>query len=360
MPVGALWLAHREDGFERASESLLRGMGIPVERLSPADVSERWPQIGRRRPGLRDLRTRGRPVDGPTGRRRGGPPVRRRGWPGRARLGATRAAPTVAGSSRSRPTRACIRGDQFVFAAGRGCRGCFPGCSDDLIRVTKQDVIFVGTPAGDGRFEADRLPCWVDYDAAFYGIPAIDGRGMKIGPDRYGPVFDPSHGERIVDPESVRLARRYLAAPVPRDWPTRRSSRPGSASTRRRPDTHFIIDRHPDFDNCWLVGGGSGHGFKHGPVIGDLVVRLLTGEPRAPDEVRFELGHARAARAEPADRGGRDGRGLVGLVVGRRTPNQGSLSPRAAPSGSARPARPGTRAGCTAHRDRATAGRSAG
>ena len=295
VPVGALWLAHREDGFERASESLLRGMDIPVERLSPADVSERWPQMA-----VDDLAfATFEPEAGLLMARRGVAAVARRfadeggrvelGWgrPGRADGRRLLEVATDEG---------VIRGDQFVFAAGPWLPRLFPRVFHDLIRVTKQDVIFVGTPAGDGRFEADRLPCWVDYDAAFYGIPAIDGRGMKIGPDRYGPVFDPSHGERIVDPESVRLARRYLARrfPAMADAPVVETR---VCQYETTPDTHFIIDRHPDFDNCWLVGGGSGHAFKHGPVIGDLVVRLLTGEPRAPDEVRFELGHARAARA---------------------------------------------------------------
>jgi glycine/D-amino acid oxidase-like deaminating enzyme len=53
------------------------------------------------------------------------------------------------------------------------------------------------------------------------------------------------------------------------------------------PDEHFIIDRHPRAQNTWLLGGGSGHGFKHGPAVGELVARLvLTGE--APNE-QFRL-----------------------------------------------------------------------
>jgi glycine/D-amino acid oxidase-like deaminating enzyme len=28
----------------------------------------------------------------------------------------------------------------------------------------------------------------------------------------------------------------------------------------------------------WLVGGGSGHGFKMGPVIGQIVASLVLGE----------------------------------------------------------------------------------
>jgi len=162
----------------------------------------------------------------------------------------------------------------------------------ELISVTKQDVVFLGPAAGDNRFGAEALPCWVDYDAAFYGLPAVDGRGVKLAPDRYGPVFDPTDGERIVDPETVRLARRYVARRLPGliDAPVVETR---VCQYETTPDTHFIIDRHPDFDNVWLVGGGSGHGFKHGPVIGSHVVSRIAGAPPGVEEDRFELGRAR-------------------------------------------------------------------
>jgi glycine/D-amino acid oxidase-like deaminating enzyme len=49
----------------------------------------------------------------------------------------------------------------------------------------------------------------------------------------------------------------------------------------------FLIDRHPAFDNVWLVGGGSGHGFKHGPALGEYVAaRVVEGGPVEP---RFTL-----------------------------------------------------------------------
>jgi sarcosine oxidase len=180
----------------------------------------------------------------------------------------------------------------FVFAAGPWLPRLFPGILGDLIRVTKQDVFFFGPAGGDASFGSDRLPTWVDYDAAFYGVPGIDGRGPKLAPDRYGPVFDPSLGERIVDPDSTRLARAYAARRFPA-----LANQP-IVETRvcqyeTTPDSHFIIDRHPDLDNVWIVGGGSGHAFKHGPRIGEYVVERLGGAPVGPGEDRFSLTGAR-------------------------------------------------------------------
>jgi glycine/D-amino acid oxidase-like deaminating enzyme len=143
----------------------------------------------------------------------------------------------------------------------------------------------------------------VDYDAAFYGVPAADGRGFKLAPDRYGPVFDPSFGERMVDPESARLTRAYVARRFPA-----LAAQP-FVETRvcqyeTTPDTHFLIDRHPEWSNVWLVGGGSGHGFKHGPAIGEYVLALLDGSTPGDEEQRFALDRPR--RSETGVRTGGD------------------------------------------------------
>lgn len=294
--AGALWFARSDDGFEAASEQTMRELDIPVERLKPAEVGARWPQLR-----TDDLAFAVfEPEAGLLMARRGVAGAARQveveggrfelGWAGVGQQAGGRLVDVVMGDGYRHAA------DQFVFAAGPWLPRLFPEVAGDLIRVTKQDVVFVGPPAGDGRFAADRLPCWVDYAAAFYGIPAVDGRGMKLAPDRYGPIFDPSNGERIVDPESVRLARRYLARRFPdlADAPVVETR---VCQYETTPDTHFVIDRHPGLDNVWLVGGGSGHGFKHGPMIGRHVVGRLGGAALEPGEERFGLDHARTQQS---------------------------------------------------------------
>jgi glycine/D-amino acid oxidase-like deaminating enzyme len=294
--AGALWFAHADHGFEAASEATLRGLGIPVERLSPKVLSTRWPQLA-----ADDLAFAVfEPEAGLLMARRGVAAVARRF---EAEGGRLDVALVSLGRRRGRRLEAIVTGDgrritadQFVFAVGPWLPRLFPDVAGDLVRVTKQDVVFVGPPAGDRRFAADALPCWVDYGAAFYGIPSVEGRGMKLAPDRYGPIFDPSNGERIVDPESVRLARRYLARRFP-DLASAPVVETRVCQYETTPDSHFVIDRHPGLDNAWLVGGGSGHGFKHGPVIGRHVVGRLDGARLAPGEERFGLGHERLPQA---------------------------------------------------------------
>jgi glycine/D-amino acid oxidase-like deaminating enzyme len=181
-----------------------------------------------------------------------------------------------------------IAGGSFVFAAGAWLPRIFPDVLGHVIRVTKQDILYVGPPGGDRRYEAGQLPAWVDYDAAFYGVPSIEGRGFKVAPDRYGSVFDPSAGDRIVEAETIRLTRRFLAGRMP-ELAEQPIVETRVCQYETTPDTHFVIDRHPEWANVWLVGGGSGHGFKHGPVIGETVVARVQGQPPEPGHERFSI-----------------------------------------------------------------------
>ena len=293
--AGCIWFARREDGFESASKATLERLGIPVERLTPAEVNARWPQID-----ASDLAFAiHEPEAGLLMARRGVAAVARAVVKGGGGFELASVRPGASNGRRLEsvvsPDGSVIAGGDFVFACGPWLPRIFPAVVGDLIKVTKQDVFFIGPAGGDGRFAAESMPCFVDYDEAFYGVPAVDGGGFKVAPDRYGPVFDPSAGDRLVDPESARLTRRFLRRRFPAlaDQPIVETR---VCQYETTPDTHFLIDRHPDFDNVWLVGGGSGHGFKHGPVIGEYVVSRLDGAPLGPGEERFALDRPRLSQ----------------------------------------------------------------
>ena len=144
--------------------------------------------------------------------------------------------------------------------------------------MTRQPVFYVGPGEGDARWRWDVLPAWSDDAGGCYGIPCVDDRGFKIGIDRVGPRFDPSNGERITDPDDLRLARAFLRRRFP-ELAQRPVLETRVCQYESTPDRHFLIDRHPAWENVWLVGGGSGHGFKHGPRIGEYVVGRLDGLP---------------------------------------------------------------------------------
>ena len=300
VPTGVLWFAQRDDGFERASAQTLDANGVPAEWLAPSEVTARWPQIAVDditgalwEPEAGALRARvacRAVVDAFV--RAGGHYAVAAVRPGR--VAGDRLVDVRDETGRSHAA------DTFVFACGPWLPRLFPDVCGPLIRVTKQDVVYVGPPAGDRRFDAAELPAWCDYDAAYYGVPSIDDRGFKLAPDRYGPIFDPSRGERVVDADAVRLARRYLGIRFP-DLATAPVVETRVCQYETTPDAHFLIARHPTLANVWLVGGGSGHGFKHGPRIGEYLVRRLDGaDEGAQDgeaEARFRLGPRAAAAA---------------------------------------------------------------
>jgi sarcosine oxidase len=186
-----------------------------------------------------------------------------------------------------------LEADAYVFACGPWLASLLPDIVGPMLDVPRQEVVYFATPPGDARFDAGTLPIWVDYDASFYGIPSIERRGLKCAPDWPGPRVDPDRQERALSPDKIDAARAYLGRrfPAMADRPVAEGR---VCQYELTPDTHFIIDRHPAWENAWIVGGGSGHGYKHGPALGEYVSALVLGDEAAaaalaPPDDRFAL-----------------------------------------------------------------------
>jgi glycine/D-amino acid oxidase-like deaminating enzyme len=299
VPSGVLWFCAEEDEYVRASLAALRELRIPHERLTPREIRRRFPQVN------------------PAGLRFGY--FEPRAGFLRARFATMRVAQAVAESdgrvlvaSAQSPTGAApdlkkitlstgdtLRADYFVFACGPWLPQLFPDLLGRRIRVTRQEVFYFGPPPGDHHFEPPAMPAWIEPSAAFYGVPAFDGRGLKIASDLPGPLFDPTSGERVADPANLKRVRRHLARRFPA------LARAPLVELRvcqyeRTPDSHLVIDRHPDYSNVWLAGGGSGHGFKLGPAVGEFIAeQLLAARPR-PIPAEMRLGACAWPAAGPA------------------------------------------------------------
>ena len=174
----------------------------------------------------------------------------------------------------------------FVFASGPWLGKMFPDLLAGRIFPSRQEVFFFGVPPGDRRFAPPQTPTWLKISDEFYGMPDIENRGLKIAHDRHGPAVDPDTQSREPSPEAIALARDYVA----RRFPVLRGAPIVETRVCQYENTsngHFLIDRHPQMEDVWLVGGGSGHGFKHGPSLGEYVAEhLLNGSAVDP---RFSL-----------------------------------------------------------------------
>ncbi|HTA22437.1 MAG TPA: FAD-dependent oxidoreductase [Terriglobales bacterium] len=290
--TGVLWMATAgDDQYERASLPSLREAGIRFEELSSVEMSKRWPQIN-----FQDVRWAIYEPDGGFLCARNACQAVVNGFV--AEGGEFRLAAVVPGKSESEyedgltlSDGSKLVADQYVFACGPWLGKLFPETIGELIRPTKQEVFFLGTPAGDDRFSEAKLPVWADHrDRFIYGIPANDGRGFKIADDTRGPAFDPTSGERTASAETLEMVREYLAFrfPAMKGAPLVETQ---VCQYENTPDDNFIIDQHPQTENVWIVGGGSGHGFKHGPAIGEMVAELVM-EGKDTDAM-FRLGRFR-------------------------------------------------------------------
>ena len=182
-----------------------------------------------------------------------------------------------------------------VYACGAWLPQIFPDLLAKRIRATRQEVFFFGTPAGDDRFAAPQLPIWIDFEdpRGPYGFPDLEARGVKLAFHRHGPPIDPDGDDRAPSAAGIAEARAFLTERFPglRDAPLTESR---VCQYENTSSGDFLIDRHPDREGVWIVGGGSGHGFKHGPAVGDYVCGQVLG--RGTPEPRFSLG-AKSAEA---------------------------------------------------------------
>jgi sarcosine oxidase len=279
--VGVLWMARNsDDAFERGSIAALRQAGIKFQELSARELKKRWPQVsfdgigwGIYEPECGYLEARSSCQAVVEAFVAGGGKYRELAViaDGLENAGADHA--PLGGlvlSDRSR-----LKADYYVFACGPWLGELFPQAIGNLVRATKQDIFFFGTPAGDPRFNDTHLPVWGDHrEHFFYGIPGSDRRGFKVADDTGGPAFDPTSGERVVSLETLRGVREHVAFRFPglKGAPLIETR---VCQYEQTPDEHFIVDRHPRMENVWLLGGGSGHGFKHGPAVGEMMAELI-------------------------------------------------------------------------------------
>jgi sarcosine oxidase len=182
-----------------------------------------------------------------------------------------------------------ISAGQYCFACGPWLRKMFPEVLGERIFVTRQEIFFFAPEAGDPRFGPGHLPGWADFNEGdlWYGFPDLEGRGFKIADDRHGPIVDPDRGDRSPSAEGLEAARAYMARRFP-GMAGRPLNEARVCQYENSSSGDFLIDRHPQWSNVLLLGAGSGHGFKHGPAVGEAAAAMLI-DPHKPPETRFSL-----------------------------------------------------------------------
>jgi glycine/D-amino acid oxidase-like deaminating enzyme len=287
-PIGVLWMAEADDAYERGSLQFLEEAGIPFEQLTATELERRWPQINFEKVewGIYE------PQSGYLLARASAQAVVEQfvaeGGEYRQAAAATNDLDNGQWRSLSLSDGSTIVADRYVFACGPWLGKLFPQTVGPHFISTKQEIFFFGTPADDARYNEENTPVWADHSDHFmYGIPGNQGRGFKVADDTRGSEFDPTSGQRLVSEEGLRGVRNYLAYRFPgmKDAPLLETR---VCQYENTTDQNFIIDRHPGNSNIFIVGGGSGHGFKHGPALGEMVARMIFKEEVAEAVYRLQ------------------------------------------------------------------------
>lgn len=283
--TGVLWLARNDDSYTRQTAETLKRCGVQTEKLDGSALTKRYPQFalddvdwGLLEPESGALMAR-RAVQAVVADAVRGGVVYEQALADSPR-GTGRLAALAAGGGRQ------IKTEAYVFACGPWLAKVFPEVLGGRIFPTRQEVFFFGVPPGDARFAPPAMPTWIFDGDEVYGLPDLESRGFKIALDRHGARVDPDTQSRVVTLEATEEIQRYVA----RRFPALRGAPIVETRVCQYENTSsgdFLIDRHPELQNVWLVGGGSGHGFKHGPALGEYVSKQLL--ERAVAEPRFLL-----------------------------------------------------------------------
>lgn len=286
--TGALWMHRGDDAYVRAAVPILHELGFPVDKLDLADAAKRYPQIdfngvksawlehragalfARRACGVvRDLFVK-----------EGGDYRTADAKPGRIANGRMSSIRMHDGSR--------IEADVFVFAAGPWLGQLFPEAIGERVRPTRQEVYYFAVPKGSDRYMAGHLPIWIDFGPHIvYGIPGVDGRWFKLADDTRGIEIDPTTQNRTATPAGIAAARKFLGERFP-EIAKESVLSAEVCQYENSPDGNLILDRHPAASNVWLLGGGSGHGFKLSPAVGEMATNAILAEKPVPEQFRLE------------------------------------------------------------------------
>ena len=282
---GVVWLASEGETFEAESLRVLGDLGIPVERWSHDDFARRVPQMN---------------ADGVPWalyEPEGGALAARIAVEATVNRLAVEGGEVIVGRVKgpiaedeaslrqvSLEDGRTLEADAFVLACGPWLPDLLPRTLGDLITPHRQDVMHFAMPRDGRDYGPGALPVWIDFAGSFYGFPSLNGQSLKACPDWLGPIERCDESERACADASIDAARQVLRRrfpaladqPVVRTW---------TCFYEVTPDANFVLDRHPGLGDTWVAGGGTGHGFKHGPAIGEYLSALVSGDSTAAAEL---------------------------------------------------------------------------
>ncbi|WP_171119484.1 FAD-dependent oxidoreductase [Ruegeria sp. HKCCA5463] len=175
---------------------------------------------------------------------------------------------TTDGSERPMLDGKPLEADLIIMATGPWMADMFPRTIKPISTVVGVNVLYTSTPDGSEDFDMSRMPCWIDHGQGSFGLPSSEGSGVKAAvviPDK----IDLDNDERLIRQETLGRTRSYIRHRIP-GLEGQRVVDSKFNQIILTPDTHFIVDWHPEHENVLFAGGCSGHLFKHAPVFAEF------------------------------------------------------------------------------------------
>ncbi len=178
-----------------------------------------------------------------------------------------------------------LNADYFVIACGPWNRKLLPNFLEKITYTSRQEVYYFSVPNSCAKdYNLQNMPCWLDLNAnnpSYYGIPFHLNKGFKIAYDERTTLFDPDTSDRIPKPELVKRVKEYCYRRFPK-----LSGLPISETRvcqyENSLDGDFIINKHHKNKKIIVLSGSSGHGFKMGPGIGEMVSDVILKNKKIP------------------------------------------------------------------------------
>ena len=286
-PTGVLTFSDAKTGWVQKSVEVIRRIGAQCELLSNEDLAERFPQVRFKATECAVFE----PRSGALMARRAVQLLLEELMADGMEYRQQSILPPSDGHRIQASTGETIEAENFVFACGPWLPKLFPALLSSYITPVRAEIFFLGVPAGMDEFAPPQMPTWIfmgdeNWDA--YGMPDLENRGFKLAVDLIRQPADPDTMDRRATAQYVEQVREFVRERFPRlaDAPIVETR---VCQYENTPSHDYLIDRHPQWENFWMVGGGSGHGFKNGPALGRYVSQLLLNNASLNPKLRLAV-----------------------------------------------------------------------
>lgn len=282
--TGVLTLGNEHDGHTLTGYETMRSRGLPVEMLTPDECRTRFPQFAPDAYSVATYNPRGGMLHASECLHALAERLQAEGGHLREGVAVERIEPAPGGLRVLLAGGHTVTVDRVVVTAGPWVHDVLP----DLrlpVRATHQQVLYLGGLAPE-RFGAGVFPTFLA-SMEYYGFPLQGPGWFKVASHVFGPTQDPNEPQRV-NPAETQRVRDWVASTIPEaaDAPLVATD---LCMYDLKPDEDFILDHHPAEPRIIIGSGFSGHGFKFGPLIGELLAALACDEPPAIPLDHFQL-----------------------------------------------------------------------